>query len=275
MKIKFLLLISVFLGILSANGQTIDSIYQSSDKMNDWGFVLTPYALLAAQSTGVDGTELRSSFSDLSSMTSAGFQLIAAIRYKRLLMLFDGTFATLGENLEQGPLKIDYRIDQKIIDLSMGYIVYDNFEFSESKPIKGWKLEADIGAKYWANDLTIDDALTVNFPLLGIDTVLSNSTSLPQNWWDLMIGLKSQFILNDRVNLGIGLKVGGFGIGNSSTFSYNFTYVNNFRVLDWLSVNVGFRNFYYKRKDPDISGNGTIETTVNVLGPILGVSFIF
>ncbi len=273
-KKNFLLLIVFLVSFLSVVGQG-DSIYQSNNKMNDWGFVLTPYALLAAQSTDVNGEALRSSFSDLSGMTNAGFQLIASVRYKRLTMSFDGTFASLGNGIEQGPLNIDFNIKQWILDFKIGYIVYDNFKFDESKPIKGWKLELEFGGKYWANNVTIDNELTVEFPILGIDTVLSNSTYLPQKWWDLMVGMKTQFVLNDRVNLLVNLDVGGFGLGNSSKFAYNFTYINNFRVLNWLSVNAGFRNFYYKRTDANTSGDGEIATAVNVLGPLLGVTFIF
>ncbi len=270
------LLLSIILAVFTifANAQTQDSIYQSSDKMNDWGFAITPYAFLAAQSTDVNGQALRSSFSDLSSITNAGFQIISTVRYKRATFSFDGTFATLASGIEQGPLKIDATIQQRILDFKLGYIVYDNFEFNNTRPIKGWKLEFGIGAKYWANNVTIDDQLTLELPILGIDTTISNSTYLPQKWWDMMIGLKTQFILNDRVNLLVNLDVGGFGIGNSSKFAYNFTYVNNFRVLSWLSVDAGFRNFHYKRTDFDEATQSDVNTIVNVLGPLLGVTII-
>ena len=269
-------LLSIFLATFTifVNAQTQDSIYQSSDKMNDWGFAITPYAFLAAQSTDVNGQALRSSFSDLSSITNAGFQIITTVRYKRATLSFDGTFATLVTGAEQGPLKIDATIEQRILDFKLGYIIFDNFEFNNSKPIKGWKLEFNIGAKYWANNVTIDDQLTLKYPLIGIDTTISNSTYLPQEWWDMMIGLKTQFILNDKVNLLVNFDVGGFGIGNSSKFAYNFTYVNNFRVLNWLSVDAGFRSFYYKRTDVDETTQSDVNTTVNVLGPLLGVTII-
>ena len=273
MKTLLLSIVLVSFSLL-ANAQTPDSIYQSSDKMKDWGCSITPYALLAAQSTDVNGQALRSSFSDLSSMTNAGFQIIATVRYKRVTFSFDGTFATLGAQMEQGPLKIDATIKQRILDFKLGYIVFDNFEFSNTKPIKGWKLEVVAGAKYWANNLTIDDQLTLESPILGIDTTISNSTYLPQNWWDMMVGIKTQFILNDKVNLLVNFDVGGFGIGNSSKFAYNFTYVNNFRVLNWLSVDAGFRSFYYNRTDFDEATQSDINTKVNVLGPLLGVTII-
>lgn len=97
--------------------------------------------------------------------------------------------------------------------------------------------------------------------------------TIPQDWWDLMIGAKTKFVLSDKFMLGVNFNVGGFGIGNSSKFAYDFVYINSFRVLDWMSVDAGFRNFSYERLD----GEGTddeLTTNVNVLGPFLGVSFI-
>jgi len=37
-------------------------------------------------------------------------------------------------------------------------------------------------------------------------------------------------------------------------------------------INAGFRNFRYHRIDGE--GTDALETTVNVLGPVLGVSFV-
>ena len=88
-----------------------------------------------------------------------------------------------------------------------------------------------------------------------------------------MLGVKTKFVLSDKVMLGVNFNVGGFGIGDSSKFAYDFTYVNNFRVLNWMSVNAGFRSFSYKRVD-DKGTPDEFNTTVHVLGPFLGVSFM-
>jgi hypothetical protein len=68
------------------------------------------------------------------------------------------------------------------------------------------------------------------------------------------------------------ISLGGFGIGNSSNFAYDFTYLNAFRVSRLITLNAGFRNFRYRRVDGE--GDSELETRVNVLGPFLGVSFI-
>ena len=83
-----------------------------------------------------------------------------------------------------------------------------------------------------------------------------------------MVGVKTNIMLSRKVLLGASFSVGGFGIGDSSEFTHDLTYINAFRVWRYMTINAGFRSFKYKRDD-----NG-LETTVNVLGPLLGVSFI-
>lgn len=258
----------LFLNTIIAMGQDPQTGYRSSAEMKDWGFSVTPYAMLAAQSTDVGSEKIRQSFSDLASMTNAGFQIIAIARYKRFKLMFDGTFASLGADMEQGPLTIDANIKQRISDYRLSYVVYDNFEFDDDNAIHGWALEFGIGAKYWKNDVGV--TYEINMPIIGPS---GDSFNIPQEWWDLMLGVKTNFVLNKNASLGVALNIGGFGIGNSSKIAYNFTYINNFKVLEWMSVNAGFRNFYYNRVDGE--GEDELTTKVNVLGPMLGVSFIF
>lgn len=276
-KITFILLL-LFVNFGFLFGQETSGKYDEIDKMNNWGFEITPYALIASQSTDVGGEKLRQSFSDLSSLTNAGFQIIAAARYKRLILSFDGTFATLGSNFTSTgnvvSIAADLTIKQRILDFKLSYIVYDNFEIKNNDVIKGWSLEVGAGTKYWRNDVGIDYVVTVKNPLPGQnDKVIEGSEAIPQKWWDLMVGAKTTFVVTEKFKLVVMGNFGGFGIGNSSKFAYDFTYINNFRVLNWMSVNVGFRNFYYKRIDDEGSAD-ELTTRVNVLGPALGVTFI-
>lgn len=276
--IKIITVILLMLPISFSNlfGQETDGTYQEVKELKDWGFVISPYALLASQSTDVGGEKLRQSFSDLSSLTNAGFQILAAARYKRLVLSFDGTFATLGSDFNStGKLvstEMDLTIKQRILDLKLTYLVYDNFEMKASHAIKGWSIAVGGGAKYWGNDVNLNSKITLH-KIFKEDEIIEDNRVIQEDWWDLMVGTKMKFILNSKVMLGVNFNVGGFGIGNSSKFAYDFTYLNNFRVLDWMSINAGFRNFYYSRKDNE----GTAEeftTKVNVLGPALGISFI-
>ena len=66
---------------------------------------------------------------------------------------------------------------------------------------------------------------------------------------------------------------GGFGIGNASKSSWDFVYTNTFKVSKLILVTAGFRSFRYKREDGE--GAEALETKVSVLGPLVGVSFVF
>jgi hypothetical protein len=87
--------------ILMREKSGIDSDYEA--KENDWRFIISPYAMLASQTTDGGGEQLRQSFSDLSSMTNFGFQVIAKVVYKKWVFTADGTYANLGSKSDQGP----------------------------------------------------------------------------------------------------------------------------------------------------------------------------
>lgn len=242
--------------------------FNQPEQAKDWGFAITPYALLAAQSTDVGGEKIRQSFSDLSSMTNAGFQVIAGLRYKRWTAIWDGTFATLGVEEMQGPLDVDLEIVQRIQDFKLSYLVYDDFEISEGNILDGWSLEISAGGKYWKNDVDVSYSLVIND-----NPILEDSFKELQEWWDLMIGVKTRFVISPKFLLSVAYNAGGFGIGDSSKFAHDFTYINSFKVHRHILVNAGFRGFRYRRVDGE--GEDELETVVSVLGPMLGVSVAF
>ena len=263
---KYIFLFLVALWIFPVSGQVTGLNFEEKKDRKDWSFSLTPYALLASQSTNVGGNQITQSFGELSSLTDAGFQLIAAVRYKRFGLAMDGTWASLGSEAEQGPLLLDVRVKQKILDFRGSYVVYETFQMENNRVIDGWSLEVLGGAKYWSNELNVDYTF-----FLGEQPVLEGSVEEPQNWWDPMLGVRTTISLAPRVLLSSWISFGGFGIGNSSKFAYDFTYLNAFRVSRLITINAGFRNFRYRRVDG--SGEDQLETRVNVLGPFLGVSF--
>lgn len=264
------LYIFVFLGIfglMPLSGQVTDLNFNEKKDRKDWSFSLTPYALLASQSTNVGGNRITQSFGELSSLTDAGFQLIAAVRYKRFGLALDGTWARLGKEATQGPLALDVKVKQKILDFKGSYVLYETFQMEDNRVIDGWSLEVLGGAKYWSNDLNVDYTV-----FLGQQPVLEGTIEEPQDWWDMMLGVRTTISLAPKVLLSSWINFGGFGIGNSSQFAYDFTYLNVFRVSRLMSINAGFRNFRYRRLDGE--GDSELETRVNVLGPFLGVSFL-
>ena len=78
-----------------------------------------------------------------------------------------------------------------------------------------------------------------------------------------------KFVVSPKFLVSVAYNAGGFGIGNSSKYASDFTYINSFNVHKNILVNAGFRSFGYKRVDEDLT------TRVNVPGPLLGVSLVF
>ncbi len=258
----------IFMSAMGLSAQVTNLNFDEEDDRKDWSYSFTIYALLASQSTDVGTTQLRQSFGDLASITNAGFQFIGTVRYKRFGFMLDGTLANLGTSATQGPLELDISVDQKILDFIGSYVIYETFEMEDNRVIDGWSIEALGGAKYWSNDLTVDYSF-----ILGDTPVLEDQITQAQNWWDMMLGVRTTISLSRAVLLGAWFKVGGFGIGDSSKFAWDLTYLNAFRVSRLITINAGFRSFKYRRVDGE--GDAELETKVNVLGPFLGVSFIF
>lgn len=125
----------------------------------------------------------------------------------------------------------------------------------------------ELGSKYWVNDIDVDYILKIfeNFPIEG-------NIGEKQDWWDLMLGLKSNIILSKSVLLSIAGDVGGFGIDNSSDFAWDLTYANTFKVSELILITAGYRSFRYKRIDG--TGADEVKTKVHAYGPFIGVSFV-
>ncbi|TNF71633.1 MAG: hypothetical protein EP302_06365, partial [Bacteroidetes bacterium] len=192
----YIFLFLLILGQTSICGQVTDQSFNQEQDRKDWSFSITPYALLASQSTNVGGTRITQSFGELSSLTDAGFQLIAAVRYRRFGLAMDGTWASLGSESEQGPLVLDISVKQKILDFRGSYILYETFQMEDNRVIDGWSLEVLGGAKYWSNDLTIDyEVIVLDRP------VAEGSINEPQDWWDMMLGVRTTISLAPKVLL--------------------------------------------------------------------------
>lgn len=245
--------------------QSFEEFGESKDD-KDWSYTISPYAFLAAQSTDVGGEKIRQSFSDLSSIVNTGFQIAGSVQYKRFITRFDGTWAWLGSDVSQSALRVDVEIQQQILDFRAGYIIVEKLDQVEREVIRGWALEVNAGAKYWNNTIGLNYKLGI-----GDRPILEGSLDEVQQWWDFMIGINPKIYVTPKMLISTSLSIGGFGIGNSSNFSYDFLYVNSFRVSKLLGISVGFRNFQYDRVDG--TGADEVDTKVNVIGPFIGLSF--
>lgn len=262
MKAYIILLLLVGLGWQTGSAQVNSVDLEPEVENKDWRVSFTPYAFLAAQATDVGGEKIRQSFNDLSSITNAGFQFIGSVRYKRFSFSVDGTFATLASTVQENRLTIDMGIKQNIIDLKAGYTLFQGQKTENNRVINAWSVEVLAGVKNWVNNVVID--LTIDLGPIGS---VEERIREPLGWWDPMIGTRANFAISKNFVLSAAVNVGGFGIGDASDFTHDLTYVNAFKVWKHMTINAGFRSFKYSRED------GGVDTTVSVLGPLLGVSF--
>jgi hypothetical protein len=259
---------TILLYSLAAHAQDTEADFKKVSERKAWGFSISPYAWLAGQSADVGGESLRQSFNDLSSLTNFGFQLSAQARYKRFILSMDGTYADLGASSGTELLSVDFTLTQWIIDTRLGYLIYDDIHYKEDEVIAGWSIEGHLGAKYWRNDIGVSYALGQE----GQPPLVEGEIDELQDWWDLMLGVKTRFVLSKRVLLGVGADIGGFGIGNSSDLAWDVNYYNTFRITRLINVTAGYRSFNFNRTEGE--GDAGLETKVRVYGPLLGISFV-
>lgn len=150
----------------------------------------------------------------------------------------------------------------------MRYTLVETFAFKETEVLKGWSLSVNAGPKYWGNTIGVDYAVVIGDRVLDEGSILEE-----QNWTDLMLGIRSQFVISSKFLVSVEGSIGGFGMGNSSDFSSDFSYFNSYKISKHILINAGFRSFRYSRTDE--SDSGDLKTKVKVLGPVLGVSFVY
>ena len=156
---------------------------------------------------------------------------------------------------------------QNIFDLKAGYLIVMKNEMKNNEVIRGWSLELNLGGKYWKNEVLVDYTVKFNGNVLD-----QGGIEEPQEWWDPMVGMKLKFVITPAVWLGVNMNYGGFGIANASDQSWDFTYVNAFRVFKNLTINAGYRSFNYSRTDGEPGVE--ISQKVSAFGPMLGASII-
>jgi hypothetical protein len=252
------------LGVIGAPGPLIAQ-EAAPDPGREWGLIFTPYANLASNATDVGGERLRQSFGDLAGLTDLGFQMRSTAYYRWAHFTVDWTFARLKDTQELGPAQVDFTVNQWIVDLGLGGRFYDDRDAGSAI---GNSLYLRAGARYWQNDI---DVLTT----IGNEDNILPPVEIPfkekQEWWDPMLTLAGTFGITETVGFGLKAAAGGLGIGNASNWVYDFEGLAHFKVLDWMMISTGYRQFSYNREDGE--GDEAVETTVLVTGPQIGVSF--
>jgi len=232
-------------------------------KEKDWYIGLTPYVWFTGFSVETGGETVAAEFGDVAALANSGVTVIGTFEWKRWTFGADYTYADLSDNSQVESITSSLSFRQHILHLAAGYAILDHG--SEKNPT-GVRLAIQIGARYWDTS----GSFKVTFPPLlpgGPERVVEVDTG--QSWWDLTTGFTARWPLNPKVDFRLWGNVGGFGIGNSSDYTWEAGFVTSFLVTRYFGFHVGYRILQYSRE------SGGTDTELTMQGPIVGFTFVF
>ena len=225
----------------------------------DWEFRLTPYAWL----TAIDGTtgpqgfpaEIDAGFDDIFDVLEMAAALQFEARRDRWGFMADAFYAELGTSgILPGPLKTNIDLD---VEQFLGeFVVF--YRASESP-----RSLVDLYAGIRYNSISLDLQATTNGPLLA----RGDQRSGDKRWGDPIIGVRTQWDLNDSWFLAAKGDIGGFEV--SSEFTWNLQASIGYRVNESVSLELGYRYF-----DTDYSDSG-FTYDIAQSGAVIGINFTF
>ena len=239
----------------------------------DWGFFIAPYGWLAG--TGgtvvIDGDEfdIDASFSDLAKRTRGGFQIYFEARHKKWFLGFDGTWATLGDEIEGQLFTTDIEVEQRIYDIRAGYEAYWKFLGEPSSdPNVDWRRRAIVDVYVGGRYFRTAPKITITRPIADpIERSSSDSRVDP------FVGLRAGWDMSYRWGMGFKGDIGGFGIGDAAELSWQAAVEIGYRLSKRVVILGGYRWLDFDT----ITGEGEDRNGQSLLqhGPIIGVGIAF
>jgi hypothetical protein len=234
----------------------------------EWGIAVTPYLWLTGFDFTANGLGLERSVSDVASMANGVFMFNAGLRWRRLYTAVDGIFVDFGNDSQVGDrLDIYAGLKLEMYTLKAGVKVLDTTSRQEGS---GWRLFANAGARYWDMEPTFSYTY---HPILPGQEDESGSGSLSEQWWDPILGAAGLWLASRTVQFEFSGHVGGFGIGNSSTFTWDLNGLASFIVWRHIALHAGYRVLETDRTTGE--GDTEINTKLHMNGLIVGASFFY
>ena len=238
-----------------------------------WTFLIAPYGWLAG--TGgtvvIDGreTEIDASFSDLAARTRGGFQLYFEARHNKWFVAFDGTWATLGEEIEGLISTTDVEVEQRIYDIRAGYEAFWKY-LGDSPSDSGvdWRRRAIVDVYVGGRYFRTAPKVIIHGPV-GDPLELSGADSRV----DPFIGMRAGWDMSYRWGMGFKGDIGGFGVGDAAEVSWQAAVEIGYRVSKRVVILGGYRWLDFDT----ITGVGDDRNGENLLqhGPIIGAGIGF
>lgn len=224
-----------------------------------WEFRLTPYGWL----TAIDGTsgpagfpaEIDAGFDDVFDVLEMAAALQFEARRGSWGFIADAFYAELGSSGTL-PGAVQTNVDVDFEQFLGEFVVF--YRVSETP---GSFLDLYAGIRH--NSLSIDLLATSTGTLLPIGGTRSGD----KGWTDPIIGVRSQWEINDRWFLAAKGDIGGFGV--DSDFTWNIQGTVGYRFNESVSLEAGYRYF-----DTDYT-SGRFSYDVAQSGALIGLNFEF
>ena len=231
-----------------------------------WGFSIAPYGWL----TGVAGTvvtdgngiDIDIPFEDIFERSRGLYELYFEARRNKVFMAFDGTWATLGGEMETRLVDLDIEVRQRIYDIRVGYEVY-NTELGDviHRPKFDWQrrgiIDVFVGGRYFQ----IEPAITI----IGAP----GEQSITDSRIDPFLGLRIGWDMSYRWAVGFRGDIGGFGIGDAAQLSWQASGEFGFRLSRRVVIIAGYRYLEYDTVAGEAGDRNGVD--LRQQGPIIGV----
>ena len=232
---------------------------ERTSHVDDWEFVVAPYAWLA----GIEGDEtvrgikasVDADFGDIFDNLDVGAQGYFELRKDKWGAYVDATYLKVSGDAKVGPVGIDIETSTTLVGAGILYRIYEGFAGAEGNPVA---TDIFIGGRYLKLDVELDFAAVAD-------------VSADKNWIDPIVGVTYSRDMSKKFLIRTTADIGGFGIG--SDFTWSATILGGYRLGRRTNIWFGYR---YLDIDYD-SGSGArkFEHDVVMHGPILGASIHF
>ncbi len=221
-----------------------------SAEEKDWHFTAAPYLWAA----GLDGStrvgpvsaDLDVSFGDIVDALEGGILLHVEGEADRWGFMCDFLYLALEEGVDFGPVGVNAKVSEAILEAAAMYKINEQLRVLGGVRYVNLEVELDVQAG----------------PLAG-------ETNGQPDWTDVFVGARWEFPLSEKWGIRLRGDIGGFGLGDSSDFSWQFvgllTYEPSTRFV-W--------GFGYRILDIDYE-DGPFEYDVRTGGVEAGVGYRF
>ena len=244
-------LIILFICTMANAGESPDT--------GDWDFNLAPFYLWAVSmdgelTTGTTTTPVVADFNDLASNLEALFTVhFEGMHKNEWGFLVDVNYLTLSGQ-ETIPVPVPVTLDVDFTGVLTELAAIYRFSFGENA------FDVIGGARYYSLEPEIN--ITSALPL-------PSRIDKTQDWWDLMIGGRYIWTINEKWNLIARGDVGFIG----SDLTWNVAGLFKFQPWKHVSLLFGYR--YMDIDYEDGSGADLFKYDMTMHGPLLGVNFVW